>query len=127
MTEVPSSRFDTQVEHSLACKLLEEKFPYPLHDYVIEDLCKALDGIHILSVVQTGGSKLSYFSGYVLLLQELNKYPRFCKSIPSNPLMIVVYPTKGLEEEQVCNYHLVGSVPPLSICLTGIRVFKTRD
>jgi hypothetical protein len=96
-----SFKLDTPAGHSLARQLLKDRIPHPLHDYVIEDVCKAIDGFHVLSVVRTGGGKSSYFYAYMHLLQALKGHPCYNKPIPDNPLMIVVYPTKGLEEEQV--------------------------
>ncbi|KAK0453093.1 hypothetical protein EV421DRAFT_1954561 [Armillaria borealis] len=41
--------------------------------YILEGICKALDGLHVVSVVKTGGGKMSYFYGYIIALQELAK------------------------------------------------------
>ena len=96
-----NTQLDNPDGHSLIRRLLRPHFPHDLHDYVIEGLAKAVDGVHVLSVVRTGGGKSTYFSGYILLLLELLKEPSYRKRIPKNPLLIVIYPTKGLQEEQV--------------------------
>lgn len=97
-------------------QLIRPRFTHDIHDYVLEGICKAMDGFHIVSIVKTGGGKTTYFSGYMVLLQELTKLPashplKFSinRPIPDNPLCIVVFPTKGLEEDMVChlNYHYI--------------------
>ena len=101
MDDHPVGTLDTPEGHILICQHLRPLFPHDVHDYIIEGIAKAVDGIHVLSVIRTGGGKSSYFSGFMLLLQALQKDATYKKSIPENPLMIIVYPTKGLEEEQV--------------------------
>ncbi|KAF8220149.1 hypothetical protein L208DRAFT_1106631, partial [Tricholoma matsutake] len=89
--------------HVLARQLLRPNLLHDLHDYVLEGLCKAVDGIHALLVVWTGGGKTGIFYGYVLLLRALKELespcPLLTRKFPENPVMIIVYPTKGLEEE----------------------------
>jgi hypothetical protein len=64
-----------------------------------------VDGIHVLLMVKTGGGKTSLFYGYALLLQALRELDTPCpllkRIFPSDPVIITVYPTKGLEEEMV--------------------------
>jgi hypothetical protein len=111
--------FDTPSGHAFARELLKTRTSKPVHDYIIEGVCKALDGVHVLSVVKTGGGKSSYWSSYVHILHALNAHPsppKLKRRIPEDPLAVVVYPTKGLEEEQVCQTQPVS----LSYLLTRI-------
>jgi hypothetical protein len=39
--------------------------------YILEGICKAIDGSHVLAVIKTGGGKTGYFYGYMLLLKAL--------------------------------------------------------
>jgi hypothetical protein len=91
--------------HVLARQLLCPKLPHDLHDYVLEGLCKAVDGVDVLLVVRTGGGKTGIFYGYILLLLALKELESPCpllkQKFPENPVMVIVYPTKGLEEEMV--------------------------
>lgn len=102
--------------HALARQLLRPRLPHDLHDYIFEGICKAVDGIHALLVVRTGGGKTGLFYGYLLLLHALKELDTSCsllkREFPQNPVVVVVYPTKGLEEEMVSTTH------PL---LTGIH------
>ncbi|THU90430.1 hypothetical protein K435DRAFT_676086, partial [Dendrothele bispora CBS 962.96] len=56
-------------------QLIRRSLPRDIHDYALDGVCHALDGIHVLDVVKTGGSKTTYISGYVIALQELAKLP----------------------------------------------------
>ena len=88
----------------LARELIRPQLPHDLHDYVLEGVCKAVDGIHVLAVAPTGGGKTGYFYGYILLLKALEKMsPRaqLKRKFPRNPAIVIVFPTKGLEEEMV--------------------------
>ncbi len=94
--------------HALLRQLVRPRLPHDLHDYILEGICKALDGLHVVSIVKTCGGKTSYFYGYVIALQELAKvdqsHPlksRLLCEFPERPVMVIVYPTKGLEEEMV--------------------------
>ncbi|THU82398.1 hypothetical protein K435DRAFT_766589 [Dendrothele bispora CBS 962.96] len=87
-------------------QLLRPRFSHDLHDYALEGICKAADGLHVVSVVKTGGGKTTFFTGFIALLQELSKLPanhalKTClvRTFPDHPLSIIVYPTKGLEVE----------------------------
>ena len=88
----------------LVRRLLRPRLPHDLHDYIIEGLCKADDGVHVF-VVKTGGGKTGLFYGYILLLHALKDLGSSCpplkRKFPLNPVIIVVYPTKGLEERLV--------------------------
>jgi hypothetical protein len=125
MTDGDTFLFDTPSGHVFACELLKTRTPKPVHDYIIEGVCKVLDGIHLLSVVKTGGGKSSYWSSYIHILHALSALPsppKLKRRLPENPLAVVVYPTKGLEEEQV---SLTRSAR-LSYLLTGIRRHDLR-
>ena len=41
-----------QVARELLCPFLKT---HDIHDYILEGICKAVDGVHILLVVKTGG------------------------------------------------------------------------
>jgi hypothetical protein len=105
--------------HALARRLLRPCLPHDLHDYIIEGLCKAVDGVHVLLVVKTGGGKIGLFYGYILLIHALRDLGSSCpllkRKFHKNPVIIVVHPTKGLEEEVVCFCRLVLNCTVLSM------------
>ena len=105
--------------HLLVRRLLRPHLLHDLYDYIIEGLCKAVDGVHVLLVVKTGGGKTGLFYGYILLLHALRDLGPSCpplkQKFSQNPVIIVVYPTKGLEEEMVrfrlpCGLYLTQPV-----------------
>ncbi|KAJ3483480.1 hypothetical protein NLJ89_g12060 [Agrocybe chaxingu] len=96
----------------LARELLRPKLPHDIHDYILEGICKAIDGAHILCITKTGGGKTGYFYGYILLLKALEKMDPPCALLksrhPTNPAMVIVFPTKGLEEEMEVKFRAFG-------------------
>ncbi len=78
---------------------------YDPHDYQLEGVCKALDGVDLLSVIATGSGKTGYLLMYMLAILALQDEPsvacKFARRFPVNPAMVIVYPTNGLEEEMV--------------------------
>ena len=92
-----------------AHKLLRPRLPHDIHDYILEGICKAIDGSHVLAVIKTGGGKTGYFYGYMLLLKALQVLPcpmsYLKRPHPKNPVMVLVFPTKGLQEEMVIIRH----------------------
>ena len=96
-----SSPEGMELARELLCPLLDHE----IHDYVLEGVCKALDGNHILAVAPTSGGKTSYYYGYILLLKALQQVDPPCpflkRTYPANPVMVIVFPTKGLQEEMV--------------------------
>ncbi|EEB88760.1 hypothetical protein MPER_13231 [Moniliophthora perniciosa FA553] len=95
-------------------------------------ICRAADGFHTISVVKTGGGKTTYLSGFMVLLQELDKLPPthslkqdLTRSFPKNPVTIVVYPTKGLEEEMEQTFNSLG-IPSLAINEDTLKAARRR-
>jgi len=89
----------------LVRQLLRPILPYDCHDHQLEGVCKAVDGVDLLAVIPTGGGKTGYFFMYILLLLEIQKRPAIAASLkkkhPSNPALVLVSPTNGLEVEMV--------------------------
>ncbi|EIW55146.1 uncharacterized protein TRAVEDRAFT_22912 [Trametes versicolor FP-101664 SS1] len=84
---------------SLCRKVASEKLGFDPHDYVVEGVCKALDGLDLLAVTPTGSGKTSFLIIYLLVISEILQHPELCPSakFPLNPVMLVVCPTKSLE------------------------------
>jgi len=85
-----SSLEGMELARELLCPLLDHE----IHDYVLEGVCKALDGNHILAVAPTSGGKTSYYYGYILLLKALQQVDPPCpflkRMYPANPVMVIV-------------------------------------
>ena len=95
--------------YQLARTILRQHLPYDPHDYQLEGICKCLDGMDLLAVVATGRGKTGFFSMFMLLQLALSQNPGLCTPpwpfARNGPCMIMVYPTVGLEEEQVSLAH----------------------
>ncbi len=111
--------FSSDEGRAYARSLLRRRIPHEIHDHILEGICKAVDGIHVLSVLKTGGGKTSYFYGYMHMLQALGSVsptPRFLhRKLPKNPTMVIIFPTKGLEEEMVRTSRRIAQILILSI------------
>ncbi|KAJ3979104.1 P-loop containing nucleoside triphosphate hydrolase protein [Lentinula detonsa] len=92
-----------------------------------------MDGFHVISVVRTGGGKTTYFSGFMVLLQEMEKLSEdhplkhsLERFIPTNPLCIIIYPTKGLEEDMAETFNALG-IPSLAINEDTLKNARNRS
>jgi hypothetical protein len=106
----PGADLSTPEGMRLVRDLLRPQLPHDIHDHILQGICKAVDGSHVLAVIKTGAGKTGYFYGYMLLraLQTMPKPPDCLKrSHPKKPGMVIVFPTKGLEEEMVCYYLFI--------------------
>ena len=71
---------------------------------MLEGVAKSLDGVDLLAIIPTGGGKTAYFSMYMLALLAISENPHLCSppaKVPSDPAMIITYPTICLEQEMV--------------------------
>jgi hypothetical protein len=125
-------QFSTPDGLHLARKVLRPLLPYDPHDDQLEGICKMIDGINLMALTRTGSGKTGYFTMYMLFLLALSKDPRIVapakKSVPNNPVMVLVFPTNGVEEEMasftVFSIYLLTSYTyfrNLSSSLTGWR------
>ena len=66
---------------------------------------KVLDGIDVLVILPTGAGKTVILTMFMLILIHIKSNPEnftsHCSRFPDDPIVIVVYPTNCLEEEQV--------------------------
>ncbi|KAI9063586.1 hypothetical protein FKP32DRAFT_1571683, partial [Trametes sanguinea] len=97
--------FSSQEGHTLCHRLISEKLGYGPHDYQLEGVCKALDGIDLLAITPTGSGKTGFLIMYLLVMHSIMARPALCGSqkLPSHfkkkAAMIVICPTLSLEDE----------------------------
>ncbi|EAU93471.1 hypothetical protein CC1G_12065 [Coprinopsis cinerea okayama7 len=89
--------------HLLVKQILGQNQP-PIvpHDYQTEGVCACLDGESLLATLPTGAGKTSYYSFTMLVMIALSKAPELAlegKGFPKNPAMLVILPTKALQED----------------------------
>ena len=102
------SSFSSKVGKDLVCEFLRNLWPHTPRDYQLEAVTKALDCIDVLAILPTGAGKTAILTMFMLVLTHMKAHPdnyaRHSMRFPDDPIMVVVYPTNCLEEEQVCMY-----------------------
>lgn len=97
--------FSSKEGTALVCRLLQDLWPHTPRDHQLQAVTKALDGTDVLVLLPTGAGKTAILIMFMLVLNYLkknpNKFPQCSTRFPADPIMIVVYPTNCLEEEQV--------------------------
>ncbi|EGO02457.1 hypothetical protein SERLA73DRAFT_69962 [Serpula lacrymans var. lacrymans S7.3] len=94
--------FDTPDGRELARRILKPLLPFEPHDYIVDGVCRSLDGQDLMALIPTGGGKTGYIFMYMLIMSALANNPALCqpkKIVPKDPAMVAVFPTNGLEEE----------------------------
>ncbi|KDQ52934.1 hypothetical protein JAAARDRAFT_61699 [Jaapia argillacea MUCL 33604] len=95
--------FASPTGQKLIRKILCELLPFDPHDYQLEGVCKALNGIDVFAITATGSGKTGYFYMYILVVLYLVNNPDQCPwvSFPKDPVMLMICPTNGIEEQTV--------------------------
>ena len=57
--------FSSPEGHQLARRILRPQLPYDPHDYQLEGICKAVDGVDIMVLTPTGSGKTGYYIMYM--------------------------------------------------------------
>jgi superfamily II DNA/RNA helicase len=99
---------------------LAECSPQPIepHDYQLEGICPLLDGDDVLATMATGTGKTGFFTFLMVVVRAIARDPSLSlegKGFPDDPGMIVVCPTKALQED------MVSYEPCISCASTGDR------
>ncbi|KAJ8074670.1 hypothetical protein PM082_022248 [Marasmius tenuissimus] len=104
-------KFSTDAGRTLCRKILLETIKEDPHDHQLETVTKALDGIDVLSIVQTSRGKSGYIYMTVTIILKILEDPSLCPeaSFPSNPTFVVVCPTTSLEDDLVRVHALIDS------------------
>src|SRR5882762_2390282 len=106
----PECIFSNPEGHNIAHKVLRPQLPYDPHDAQLEGICQAVDRVDIMVLTPTGSGKTGYFTMYMLFMSSLAANSELIKpwknkKVPSNPVMVIVLPTNGVEEEMVCQFE----------------------
>ncbi|OJT06326.1 ATP-dependent DNA helicase RecQ [Trametes pubescens] len=106
----PPFRFATTEGAQLCRQIVEQKLHYDPHDYVVEGVCRVLDGRDLLAVTPTGSGKTSFLIVYLAVMNAILEDSQLCPSarFPKNPAMIVVIPTKSLELDMEPKFSKAG-------------------
>ena len=104
-------KYDSDAGHALCKRILQKYLPYEPHDYILDGICPVMDGYDLLAITPTGSGKAGYFILLMLVVREIAADKTLMvgeKTFPKDPAMILVLPTKALEEDMVC-FSLVNA------------------
>ncbi|KAI0349330.1 hypothetical protein OH77DRAFT_1415283, partial [Trametes cingulata] len=109
----PPFKFSTQIGSRLCRQIARFRLGFDPHDYVIEGVCKALDGDALLAITPTGSGKTSYLIIYLTVMCAVLEDPALCPvtAFPQKPAMIMVCPTKALEVDMEPRFVKAGLSP----------------
>jgi len=85
--------------------ILQTCQPFEPHNWQVEGVCSALDGIDLLVTTATGTGKTGVIIMLMLAMRSIASDPNLAlegRTFPKDPAMIVVCPTKALEDDMVC-------------------------
>ena len=99
--------FSSEAGEELIRETLWDHWPHTPRDYQIEAVVKLLDGTDVLAILPTSAGKTATLTMFMLVLDHmrlnLEYFPSWRRQFPDE-LIVVVYPTNCLEEEQVHMY-----------------------
>ncbi|KAF8809276.1 hypothetical protein BYT27DRAFT_7254779 [Phlegmacium glaucopus] len=93
---------------ALVRQILSQSKPVAIepHDYQCEGICRALDGNDVIATMATGAGKTGLLSFLMLVICAISHNPSLALqgcTFPKNPCMLVICPTKALEEDMSSN------------------------
>ncbi|KAF7973928.1 hypothetical protein HWV62_13990 [Athelia sp. TMB] len=103
--------YDSPAGRDLCKHVLKKHLPYEPHNYQLDGVCPVLDGLDLLATTPTGSGKTGYLTQLMLMAIALAKDPSLRlneRVFPLDPAMIVVSPTKALEDDMAEQMRKVG-------------------
>ena len=106
--------FSLEAGEAFVREVLQGVWSHTPRDHQIEAVVKLLDGIDVLAILPTGAGKTAISMMFMLVLNYMKSNPGcslpHCRWFPEEPIIVVVYPTNCLEEEQVCTYKFMDEL-----------------
>jgi ATP-dependent helicase YprA (DUF1998 family) len=101
-----SKVYDTPEGAALARCILDKALPFEPHDFQVEGICALLDGHDLLATMATGSGKTGYFIMLMLIMRAISQSKDQTlalggRTFPKDPAMIIVCPTKALQQDMV--------------------------
>ncbi|KAJ7582026.1 hypothetical protein C8J56DRAFT_1100288 [Mycena floridula] len=111
--EAFSSRSDAG--KALCHQILQPVLKCTPHDYQIDGITAALDGISLFAILPTGAGKTGLFYMYMIVVRKLVENSALCpgKKFPKNPVLLAICPTTYIEhliEGTLEKYSIKGLV-----------------
>ena len=103
--------FASNEGHVICWRILRQIMPTDTHNFQLEAIGHLLDGDDVLLVIATGSGKTNMFIRAMHLIQYLATHPHTLGNVifPCDPAMVIVFPTKALEEEMVSHTDISAS------------------
>jgi ATP-dependent helicase YprA (DUF1998 family) len=104
---VPDVKYDSSEGRALSSRILAKYLPYEPHDYQLDGICPVMDGFDLLVTTPTGSGKTGYLIMLMLVVRVISADATLAlgeKEFPKDPAMIIVCPTKALEDDMVCAF-----------------------
>jgi len=121
--------FSSSEGYALCRSILRPLLPYDPHDYQLEGICNALDGVDVLAILPTGSGKTGFLSMFLLVVRALVNDPSLCpraRKFPKNPAILVICPTNYIEHQIVRDQTIDELYPPLILVNLGRKYAKVR-
>lgn len=99
-----NQKYDSVAGRNLCKQILAQHLPYDPHDYQLDGVCAVLDNQDLLATTPTGSGKTGFFIQLMIIARELALDPTLAindRMFPKDPAMLVVCPTKALENDMV--------------------------
>ncbi|KAF9047607.1 hypothetical protein BJ165DRAFT_1467228 [Panaeolus papilionaceus] len=105
--------YSTSEGRALVEKILSENSPSIVpHIYQTEGICAILDGESLLATLPTGAGKTAYYSFTMIVMKAISSQPTLAlegaPKVPPNPAMLLVLPTKALQDDMVSSLNLLN-------------------
>ncbi|KAH6893919.1 P-loop containing nucleoside triphosphate hydrolase protein [Coprinopsis sp. MPI-PUGE-AT-0042] len=95
--------FNTPEGHTRIREILAKHEPPIIpHDYQCEGIAVSLDGKDLLATMATGAGKTGFYTFLMIVMKAIARDPSLALkgfSAPKNPLLLLVVPTKALQED----------------------------
>ncbi|KAJ7883569.1 P-loop containing nucleoside triphosphate hydrolase protein [Mycena leptocephala] len=122
-------KFHSKPGFDLVRKILLEVLPrFEPHHYQMDGICKVLDGIDLVAVTLTGSGKTGYLFLTILVMIAIAKTPSLCPAVkfPIDPAIVVVCPTKSIEQQMEENMAKIG-IAALAINSDTVAAARMRN
>jgi len=106
------SVYNTQAGCNLVTDILAKNQPRSIepHDYQLEGICHSLDGVDVVATMATGAGKTGFYCFLMLVIRAISQDLTMALSemmFPKNPCMLLISPTKALQQDMVWSFFPV--------------------
>jgi len=122
------TKYDSLEGRALCERILAKYLAYEPHDYQLDGICPIMDGYDLLATTPTGSGKIGYFIMLMLVVREISADETLAlgkTKFPKDPAMVVVCPTKALEDDMVHTF-LWSALDQLGSYLSRHRKCRKR-